>query len=106
MHKEITRKIMGGKFNEISGILNSYVEKACSSREAGKLNLKNFDKFMTTFNDKLNITLDQLIPQMLHNKNNEADNIKEPQNLGSSPRSRLDEILIAGNIRELVAGRR
>ncbi|WP_265024115.1 ankyrin repeat domain-containing protein [Wolbachia endosymbiont (group A) of Epagoge grotiana] len=34
MQKEITRKVMSGKFNEISGILKLYVEKACPGREA------------------------------------------------------------------------
>ncbi|QUI60870.1 latrotoxin-related protein [Wolbachia endosymbiont of Spodoptera picta] len=46
MQKEITRKVMSGKFNEISGILSSYVEKAFPGRGAGKLSPKKFDKFM------------------------------------------------------------
>nr|CAH7719369.1 unnamed protein product [Callosobruchus chinensis] len=33
MQKEVTAKITGGKFNEISGFLNSYVEQACHDRE-------------------------------------------------------------------------
>ncbi|WP_341823712.1 ankyrin repeat domain-containing protein [Wolbachia endosymbiont (group A) of Agelastica alni] len=70
MQKEITRKVMSGKFNEISGILNSYVEKACPGREAGypgKLSSKKFDKFMLEFNSRLNVVLDQSIQQILHN---------------------------------------
>ncbi|WP_264377026.1 ankyrin repeat domain-containing protein [Wolbachia endosymbiont (group B) of Ochlodes sylvanus] len=109
MQKEITRKVMSGKFNEISGILKSYVEKACPDEEAGKLSPKKFEKFMATFNNKLDVSLNQSIHQMLHNENNvlKMDNIKEPQSLGlSGPRTRLDDVLIAGNARELVAGRR
>lgn len=82
---------MGGKFNEISGVLSSYVEKACTGREAGKLSPKKFDKFMATFNNKLDVSLNQSIHQMLHNENNvlKMDNIKEPQSLGlSGPRTR------------------
>ncbi|WP_264735427.1 latrotoxin-related protein [Wolbachia endosymbiont (group A) of Rhinocyllus conicus] len=37
IQKEVTGKIMSGKFDEISGILNSYVEKVCPGEEAGKL---------------------------------------------------------------------
>lgn len=91
IQKEITGKIMGGKFNGISGVLSSYVEKACTGREAGKLSPKKFDKFMATFNNKLDVSLNQSIHQMLHNENNvlKMDNIKEPQSLGlSGPRTR------------------
>ncbi|MDR2831566.1 MAG: latrotoxin-related protein [Rickettsiales bacterium] len=104
VQEEVTRKIVGGKFNEISGVLNSYVEKACPEREAGcpgKLNSKKFDKFMAAFN---NMSLDQSIQQMLHNENNvsKIDNIKESQNLGlSGSRTRLNDVLIAGNARIL-----
>ncbi|WP_264954192.1 ankyrin repeat domain-containing protein [Wolbachia endosymbiont (group A) of Endotricha flammealis] len=68
MQKEITRKVMSGKFTEISGILKSYVEKACPGREVGcpgKLSSKKFDKFMVEFNSGL---LNQSIEQILHNK--------------------------------------
>ncbi|WP_353274115.1 ankyrin repeat domain-containing protein [Wolbachia endosymbiont (group A) of Ennomos erosarius] len=106
---EVTKKIIGGKFGEILGILNSYVEKACPSREAGcpgKLSQKKFDKFMTEFNNQLDVAINQSIQQMLHNVL-KTDNIKEQQNLGlSGPRTKLDDVLIAGNARELVAGRR
>ncbi|WP_264707649.1 ankyrin repeat domain-containing protein [Wolbachia endosymbiont (group A) of Acrocera orbiculus] len=65
MQKEITRKVMSGKFNEISGILKSYVEKACPGEEAGKLSPKKFEKFIAQFNKGL---LNQSIEQILHNK--------------------------------------
>ncbi|WP_438456617.1 ankyrin repeat domain-containing protein [Wolbachia endosymbiont of Kerria lacca] len=109
MQKEIIRKVMSGKFNEISGILKSYVEKACPDEEAGKLSPKKFEKFMATFNNKLDVSLNQSIHQMLHDENNvlKMDNIKESQSLGlSGPKTRLDDVLIAGNAIELVAGRR
>ncbi|WP_341817576.1 hypothetical protein [Wolbachia endosymbiont (group A) of Pherbina coryleti] len=98
---------MGGKFNEISGIVKSQIEKACPGGEAGcpgKLSLKKFDKFMLEFNSRLNVVLNQSIHQMLHNENNvlKMDNIKESQSLGlSGPRTRLDDVLIVGNPREL-----
>ncbi len=67
MQKEIIRKVMRGQFNEISGVLSSYLEKACPSREAGcpgKLSSKKFDKFMVEFHSGL---LNQSIEQILHN---------------------------------------
>ncbi|MBV2146358.1 MAG: latrotoxin-related protein, partial [Wolbachia endosymbiont of Pissodes strobi] len=76
MHKEITGKIMGGKFNEISGILKSYVEKACPGEEAGKLSPKKFEKFIAQFNKGL---LNQSIEQILHNRDGtlEVDGAKQ-----------------------------
>jgi len=76
MHKEITRKVMSGKFNEISGILKSYVEKACPGEEAGKLSLKKFEKFIAQFNKGL---LNQSIEQILHNRDGtlEVDGAKQ-----------------------------
>ncbi len=76
MQKEITRKVMSGKFNEISGILKSYVEKACPGREAGKLSPKKFDQFIAQFNKGL---LNQSIEQILHNGDSrlEVDGAKE-----------------------------
>ncbi|MCA7010493.1 ankyrin repeat domain-containing protein [Wolbachia endosymbiont of Tribolium confusum] len=84
MGKEITGKIIGGKFDEISGILNSYVEKACPGREAGcpgKLSPKKFDKFMIQFNSRLNIVLNQSVEQILHNRDGklEVDGAKKQQ---------------------------
>ncbi len=76
MQKEITRKVMSGKFNEISGILKSYVEKACPGEEAGKLSPKKFDKFIAQFNKGL---LNQSIEQILHNRDGtlEVDSAKQ-----------------------------
>ncbi|WP_264686104.1 ankyrin repeat domain-containing protein [Wolbachia endosymbiont (group B) of Polyommatus icarus] len=67
MQKDIVRKVVRGQFNEISGVLSSYLEKACPSREAGcpgKLSSKKFDKFIAQFNNGL---LSQSIEQILHN---------------------------------------
>ncbi|WP_353287613.1 ankyrin repeat domain-containing protein [Wolbachia endosymbiont (group B) of Gerris lacustris] len=69
IQKEVTGKIMSGKFDEISGILKSYIKKACTGGEAGKLSPKKFDKFMIQFNSRLNVVLNQPIQQMLHNEN-------------------------------------
>ncbi|WP_261368573.1 tetratricopeptide repeat protein [Wolbachia pipientis] len=58
MQKEIIRKVMSGKFDEISGILNSHLEKACPGREAGcpgKLSEKRFNEFMAKFNKGLDV---------------------------------------------------
>ncbi|WP_253303211.1 ankyrin repeat domain-containing protein [Wolbachia endosymbiont of Phyllotreta cruciferae] len=76
MQKEIIRKVMSGKFNEISGILKSYVEKACPGEEAGKLSPKKFDKFIAQFNKGL---LNQSIEQILHNRDGrlEVDGAKQ-----------------------------
>ncbi|UIP92691.1 ankyrin repeat domain-containing protein [Wolbachia endosymbiont of Anopheles demeilloni] len=59
MQKEVTAKITGGKFNEISGFLNSYVEQACHDRETGKLSPKKFNKFMVVFNKELDLIVNQ-----------------------------------------------
>ncbi len=93
MQEEITGKVMSGKFNEISGILNSYVEKACPGREAGcpgKLSPKKFDKFMIQFNSRLNIVLNQSIEQILHNRDGrlEVDDAKKQQ-MSLEPQSYL-----------------
>lgn len=37
IQKEVTGKIMGGKFNEIPGILESHIEEALPSKKAGIL---------------------------------------------------------------------
>ncbi|WP_353271021.1 ankyrin repeat domain-containing protein [Wolbachia endosymbiont (group A) of Hedychridium roseum] len=76
MQKEITREVMSGKFNEISGILKSYVEKACPGEEAGKLSPKKFEKFIAKFNKGL---LNQSIEQILHNRDGrlEVDGAKQ-----------------------------
>ncbi|WP_425383713.1 latrotoxin-related protein [Wolbachia endosymbiont (group A) of Microdon myrmicae] len=93
IQKEVTGKIMSGKFNEISGVLSSYVEKACTGREAGypgKLSSKKFDKFMLEFNSRLNVVLDQSIQQILHNVDGrlEVDGAKKRQ-MSLEPQSYL-----------------
>ncbi|WP_264375752.1 ankyrin repeat domain-containing protein [Wolbachia endosymbiont (group B) of Sphaerophoria taeniata] len=96
MQKEITRKVMSGKFNEISGILSSYVEKACPDGEAGKLSPKKFDKFMIEFNKGLDITLNQSIE---HNGNGrlEVNDVKEQQ-ISLEPQSYLSNASIQGHL--------
>ncbi|MFP3022610.1 MAG: ankyrin repeat domain-containing protein, partial [Wolbachia sp.] len=92
MHKEITRKVMSGKFNEISGILKSYVEKACPGEEAGKLSPKKFEKFIAKFNKGL---LNQSIEQILHNRDGtlEVDGAKKQQ-MSLEPQSYLSNASI------------
>ncbi|MGL9757512.1 MAG: latrotoxin-related protein [Wolbachia sp.] len=87
MQKEITRKVMSGKFNEISGILKSYAEKACPGEEAGKLSPKKFEKFIAQFNKGL---LNQSIEQILHNRDGrlEVDSVKKQQ-MSLEPQSYL-----------------
>ncbi|GFY65363.1 tRNA nuclease WapA [Trichonephila inaurata madagascariensis] len=101
MHKEITGKIMGGKFDEISGILNSYVEKACPGREAGcpgKLSLKKFDKFITEFNKRLDVVLNQPMQQILSRDSTlKASNVKEQQ-ISLEPRSYLNGTSVQGHL--------
>ncbi|WP_353285220.1 ankyrin repeat domain-containing protein [Wolbachia endosymbiont (group A) of Beris morrisii] len=68
IQKEVTGKIMSGKFDEISGVLNSYLEEACPGKEAGcpgKLSPKKFEKFIAQFNKGL---LNQSIEQILHDR--------------------------------------
>jgi hypothetical protein len=88
--KEITKKVIGGKFNEIPEVLSSYVEKACSSREAGKLSPKKFDKFMIEFNKRLDLIVNQSMQQILNNRESalEVNNVKEQQ-LSLEPKSYL-----------------
>ncbi|WP_265017233.1 latrotoxin-related protein [Wolbachia endosymbiont (group A) of Epistrophe grossularia] len=82
MQKEIIRKVMSGKFHEISGILNSHLEKACPGREAGcpgKLSEKRFNEFMAKFNKGLDVIVNQSIEQILHNRDGrlEVDGAKQ-----------------------------
>ncbi|WP_353286446.1 ankyrin repeat domain-containing protein [Wolbachia endosymbiont (group A) of Crataerina pallida] len=85
MQKEITRKVMSGKFNEISGILKSYVEKACPGREAGKLSPKKFDQFIAQFNKGL---LNQSIEQILHNRDGRLE-VDDAKQMSLEPQSYL-----------------
>ncbi|MBR9982924.1 MAG: latrotoxin-related protein [Wolbachia endosymbiont of Homalodisca vitripennis] len=96
IQKEVTGKIMSGKFNEISGILKLYIEKACPSREAGcpgKLSSKKFDKFMAEFNSGLNVVLNQSIE---HNGDGrlEVDGAKQ---MSLEPQSYLSNASVQGH---------
>ncbi|MCA7010368.1 tetratricopeptide repeat protein [Wolbachia endosymbiont of Tribolium confusum] len=85
MQKEITRKVMSGKFNEISGILKSYVGKACPGEEAGKLSTKKFDKFIAQFDKGL---LNQSIEQILHNRDGRLE-VDDTKQMSLEPQSYL-----------------
>ena len=99
IQKEVTGKIMSGKFDEISGILNSYVEKGCPGREAEKLSSKKFDKFMIEFNSRLNIVLNQSIQQILHSRDStlEVDGAKKQQ-MNLEPQSYLSNASVQGHL--------
>ncbi|WP_264376385.1 MULTISPECIES: ankyrin repeat domain-containing protein [unclassified Wolbachia] len=99
VQEEITRKVMDGKFNEISGILNSHLEKACPGREAGcpgKLSPKKFEKFIAQFNKGL---LNQSIEQILHNRDGrlEVDGAKKQQ-MNLEPQSYLSNASVQGHL--------
>ncbi|WP_214303322.1 ankyrin repeat domain-containing protein [Wolbachia endosymbiont of Erebia cassioides] len=94
MQKEITRKVMSGKFNEISGILSSYIEKACPSREAGKLSPKKFDKFMIEFNKGLDVTLNQSIE---HNRDGRLE-VDDAKQMNLEPQSYLSNASVQGHL--------
>ncbi|WP_179947101.1 latrotoxin-related protein, partial [Wolbachia endosymbiont of Bemisia tabaci] len=100
MQKEITRKVMSGKFDEVSGILSSYVEKAFPGREAGypgKLSERRFNEFMIKFNKGLDVTLNQSIEQILHNGDDrlEVDSAKQ---MSLEPQSYLSNASIQGHL--------
>ncbi|WP_338405961.1 ankyrin repeat domain-containing protein [Wolbachia endosymbiont (group A) of Longitarsus flavicornis] len=85
IQKEVTGKIMSGKFNEISGILSSYVEKACLGEEAGKLSPKKFEKFIAQFDKGL---LNQSIEQILHNRDGRLE-VDDAKQMSLEPQSYL-----------------
>lgn len=101
IQKEITGKIMSGKFNEVSGILNSYIEKAYPGKEVGcpgKLSLKKFSKFMTEFNKRLDVALNQPMQQILSRDSTlKASNVKEQQ-ISLEPRSYLNNTSVQGHL--------
>nr|WP_253308999.1 latrotoxin-related protein [Rickettsia endosymbiont of Ceutorhynchus assimilis] len=101
IQKEVTGKIMSGKFDEISGILKSYVEKACPDIEAGypgKLSSKKFGKFMLEFNSRLNVVLNQSIQQILNRNNTlEVSDVKE-QRISLEPRSYLNNSSVQSHL--------
>ncbi|WP_264953933.1 ankyrin repeat domain-containing protein [Wolbachia endosymbiont (group A) of Endotricha flammealis] len=104
VQEEITRKVMDGKFNEISGILNSHLEKACPGREAGcpgKLSPKKFEKFIAQFNKGL---LNQSIEQILHNRDStlEVDGTKKQQ-MNLEPQSYLSNASVQGHSKDKVS---
>ncbi|WP_264719450.1 MULTISPECIES: ankyrin repeat domain-containing protein [unclassified Wolbachia] len=96
MQKEVTAKITGGKFNDISGVLNSYVEQACHDREAGKLSPKKFNKFMVIFNKELDLIVNQSIEQILHNRDSTLE--VEEQQINLEPQSYLSNTSVQGHL--------
>ncbi|WP_264375519.1 RHS repeat-associated core domain-containing protein [Wolbachia endosymbiont (group B) of Sphaerophoria taeniata] len=105
IQKEVTGKIMSGKFDEISGVLSSYLEKACPSREAGcpgKLSSKKFDKFMVEFNSRLNVVLNRSIQRILHNGDGrlEVDGAKQ---MNLEPQSYLSNASVQGHSKDKVS---
>ncbi|WP_264376841.1 MULTISPECIES: ankyrin repeat domain-containing protein [unclassified Wolbachia] len=96
MQKEVTAKITGGKFNEISGFLNSYVEQACHDRETGKLSPKKFNKFMVVFNKELDLIVNQSIEQILHNRDSTLE--VEEQQINLEPQSYLSNTSVQGHL--------
>ncbi|WP_338406633.1 ankyrin repeat domain-containing protein [Wolbachia endosymbiont (group A) of Longitarsus flavicornis] len=104
IQKEVTGKIMSGKFDEISGVLNSYLEEACPGREAGcpgKLSPKKFDKFIAQFNKGL---LNQSIEQILHNRDGrlEVDGTKKQQ-MSLEPQSYLSNASVHSHSKDKVS---
>ncbi|MFP3033742.1 MAG: ankyrin repeat domain-containing protein [Wolbachia sp.] len=109
VQKEVTEKIIGGNFDEISGVLRSNIEKACSGREAGcpgKLNPRKFDKFITVFNNELDIALNQSIPQILQKGNSlpSKANYTEKQSFSledEKPKNYLEGVSVRGNLTQI-----
>ncbi|WP_179947053.1 latrotoxin-related protein, partial [Wolbachia endosymbiont of Bemisia tabaci] len=96
MQKEVTAKITGGKFNEISGVLNSYVEQACHDRETGKLSPKKFNKFVIVSNKELDLIVNQSIEQILHNRDSTLE--VEEQQINLEPQSYLSNTSVQGHL--------
>lgn len=94
IQKEVKRKIMSGKFNEISGILKSYVEKACPGEKAGKLSPKKFEKFIAQFNKGL---LNQSIEQILHNGDGRLE-VDGGKQMSLEPQSYLSNASVQGHL--------
>ncbi|UPA54735.1 hypothetical protein MWH06_05500 [Wolbachia pipientis] len=101
IRKEITGKVMSDKINEISGVLKSHVEKALPGREPGdpeRLSKKNFGKFMTEFNSRIDPVIDQSMQQILSRDNMlKASNVKEQQ-ISLEPRSYLNNTSVQGHL--------
>ncbi|CAN2103767.1 ankyrin repeat domain-containing protein [Wolbachia pipientis] len=86
---EVTKKIISGKYSEISGVLNSYAQKACHESDVECDSMEEVNKFMTAFNRELNILLDRLMPQVLNNKSNIQESL--------GPKSYLDNVFVSGH---------
>jgi len=105
IQKEVTGKIMSGKFDEISGVLSSYLEKACPSREAGcpgKLSSKKFDKFMVEFNSRLNVVLNRSIQRILHNGDGRLE-VDDAKQMNLEPQSYLSNASVQGHSKDKVS---
>ncbi|BET30009.1 hypothetical protein wCauBTS_06160 [Wolbachia pipientis] len=107
IQKEVTGKIMSGKFDEISGILNSYLEEACPGKEVGcpgKLSEKRFNEFMAKFNKGLDVIVNQSIQQILHNRDGilEIDGVKKQQ-MSLEPQSYLSNASIQSHSKDKVS---
>ncbi len=100
VQEEITKKVVGGRFDEISGVLNSYLEKSCSNVKGGKFSPKKFDRFITAFNNEL--------PQIPYEKErnislsrtnyieNQSFNLK-----GRNPSNYLEGVSVQGNLTQV-----
>ncbi len=97
MQKEITRKIVGGKFDRISEVLKSHIEQVCPDKKAGcsgRLSQKKFDKFISEFDNKLDAMLNQSIQQIYRNS---MLGVKEQQT-SSEPKSYLNNVSVQGHL--------
>ena len=101
VQKDVTSKVASGKFDEISKVLKSHIEKALPSREAGdagRLSTRKFDKFMVAFTSGLkNIELNQPVQQLINIKNgiSEINDVREEQ-VSLEPSSRLSNASVQG----------
>ena len=100
VQQDVTNKIFSGKFDEIPGVLNLYIEKALPGREAGdpgKLSTRKFDKFMAAFTSGLkNIELDNPFQQLSNSKSGRSE-VREGQ-VTLQPSSRLNNASIQGHL--------
>ncbi|WP_374699517.1 ankyrin repeat domain-containing protein [Wolbachia endosymbiont (group A) of Limnophora tigrina] len=100
VQEEITKKVVGGRFDEISGVLNSYVEKSCSNVKGGKFSPKKFDRFITAFNNEL--------PQIPYEKERSISlsraNYIENQSFSlkdKNPSNYLEGVSVQGNLTQV-----
>ncbi|MDR0773095.1 MAG: ankyrin repeat domain-containing protein [Wolbachia pipientis] len=97
---EITKKVVGGRFDEVSGVLNSHVREACSNIKSGKLSPKKFDRFITAFNNEL--------PQIPYEKGRNISlsraNYIENQDFSlkdKNPSNYLEGVSVQGNLTQV-----